>query len=117
MSTISFNDLPAAITEILERVNNIERHLRAADEVNGKANNQLLTITEAGQLLGLSVNTLYKLVQSKKIPYSKRSKRLYFLKDELLTWIKDGRKLTENELKIAAELGIIQANKKDRHGK
>lgn len=59
-----------------------------------QANSDLLTITEASELLSLTTPTLYGLVHKNTIPYSKKSKRLYFSKTELLDWIKSGRRKT-----------------------
>ena len=64
---------------------------------------QLLTIKQAGEMLCLSVPTLYGLVQHKEIPVSKRGKRLYFSKQELTDWVKAGRKKTNAEITAEAE--------------
>jgi excisionase family DNA binding protein len=69
--------------------------------VNPPDTDQLLTIKQAGELLNLSVATIYGLVHKADIPVSKKGKRLYFSKQELLDWVKDGRKKTHSE--IAAE--------------
>jgi excisionase family DNA binding protein len=53
---------------------------------------QLLTIQQAAEFLSLSVPTLYGYVSRKAIPFYKRSKRLYFSKQELTDWVKAGRK-------------------------
>jgi len=114
MEIIRLEDVPNVVSEILEKVNSIDRQLRASGDAPGRTEDGLLTITEAGELLHLSTNTMYKLVQGRKIPYSKRSKRLYFLRSELLSFIKEGRKLTETEIQAAAEKGFINANKSRR---
>jgi len=55
---------------------------------------QLLTVQQAAELLNLSVPTLYGYTQRAEIPVCKRGKRLYFSKQSLFEWIKDGRKKT-----------------------
>lgn len=76
------------------------------------ANNgdQLLTIKQAGDLLSLAVPTIYGLVSRQGIPCSKQGKRLYFSKEDLLKWIKSGRKLTISE--IDSQAGNYLINKK-----
>jgi len=64
---------------------------------------QLLTIQQAGEILNLSVPTLYGYVHRAEIPVCKRGKRLYFSKQELLEWIKQGRKKTFAETTVEAE--------------
>jgi len=55
---------------------------------------ELLTITQAAELISLTTPTVYGLVSKHAIPHSKKGKRLYFSKTELLDWIKSGRKKT-----------------------
>lgn len=88
--------------ELIEaRLNNIEtllldlKHKEANDQPEGE---QLLTITQAGELLNLSVATLYGYVHRSEIPVCKRGKRLYFPKQSLIEWVKEGRKKTTAEL-------------------
>jgi len=58
------------------------------------ADSDLLTITQAGEVINLTVPTIYSLVSKKLIPHNKKGKRLYFLRSELTEWIKSGRKKT-----------------------
>jgi excisionase family DNA binding protein len=64
---------------------------------------QLLTVQQAAELLNLSVATLYGYTQRAEIPVCKRGKRLYFSKQSLFEWIKDGRKKTLAETATEAE--------------
>ena len=64
---------------------------------------QLLTVQQAAELLNLSVPTLYGYTQRAEIPVCKRGKRLYFSKQSLFEWIKDGRKKTLAETATEAE--------------
>lgn len=63
----------------------------------------LLTVTQAAQLLNLARATVYNLVSQKQIPVCKKGKRLYFSKAALLNWIKEGKKPTLEE--TAQEVG------------
>ena len=63
---------------------------------------QFLNIQQAAELLHLSVPTMYSKVHRNELPYMKRGKRLYFNKSELQAYIKEGRKLTNEELKEQA---------------
>lgn len=64
---------------------------------------QLLTIKQTAEILSLSVPTIYGLVSKGEIPHSKKGKRLYFSKQELLEWVKAGRKKTNAEIAAAAD--------------
>jgi excisionase family DNA binding protein len=102
MNEITFDQLPKAVSQLLEEVNNIKRLLTEKDGNEKPAGDQLLTIKEAAALLHLSVPTCYGLVHRKEIPVSKKGKRLYFSKDELIAWIKTGRKKTVSEIQAEA---------------
>lgn len=72
---------------------------------------QLLTIQQAADLLNLSVSSIYGLTHRAVIPVCKRGKRLYFSKQELLDWIKNGRKKTAKEIDAEAERHLLQLNR------
>ncbi|KQC31839.1 hypothetical protein AAY42_17290 [Flagellimonas eckloniae] len=55
-------------------------------------------IAEASKFLGRSNQTIYKDVQSGNIPYYKKGGKLYFLKSELLEWVKSGKMKTSLDL-------------------
>jgi excisionase family DNA binding protein len=72
---------------------------------------QLLTIQEAAEFLNLSVPTLYTKVHNAEIPVYKKTKRLYFSKQELTEWVKAGRKKTNVEIEQEAKAYLLN-NKK-----
>ena len=91
--------------EIELRLSNIEcllkelSNLKVLDqaEIN---KGDILTIQEASKLLSLSVPTLYTLIHKRKIPYMKREgqRRVYFSRQELIAYIREGRKETKKEI-------------------
>ena len=50
----------------------------------------LMTIQEAAELLHLTVPTLYSKCSKGELPFKKRSKRLYFSKLELISYLNEG---------------------------
>lgn len=71
---------------------------------------QLLTIQQAADFLHLSVPTLYSKVSKRELPNMKRGKRLYFSQNELVEYLKQGRKKTTGEIEAEAEAYL--SNKK-----
>ena len=65
-------------------------------------NDGLLNIKQASEFLNLSVPTLYKYVQSARIPVNKVAGRLFFTQKELIEWVKSGRKKTLAEIELEA---------------
>jgi excisionase family DNA binding protein len=114
MSKIQFEDLPEAVGELLEKVCSIEHRLAEVVPPGAAPDNALLTINEASEYLNLSRHTVYKLVQGRLIPFSKKGKRLIFIKQELLAWVKEGRQMTARERLLETEARMLKANKTRR---
>ena len=75
---------------------------------------QLFTVQEAAQFLNLTVPTIYSKVSKGKLPVCKApgSKRLYFSRNELLDFIKTGRKKSNAEIEAEANDYLLNAKKK-----
>lgn len=100
---ISFDQLPTAVNQLSEKLENIERLLiekqaRPLTEQSEK----LLTINEAAQFLNLTVPTIYSKVSKGELPVMKRSKRLYFSSIQLMEYIKEGSVKSNAEIEKAA---------------
>ena len=65
--------------------------------------NQLLTIQDAAEFLSLTVPTIYSKVSRGELPVMKRTKRLYFSREDLTEYVRAGRKKTNVEIKADAE--------------
>ena len=108
----TFDQLPQAVKELFDKVENIERLLLSqSNELQPEAD-QLLTIQQAGEILHLTVPTMYGLVQRAEVPVCKRGKRLYFSKQELTNWIMAGRKKTIAEIDANVQTYISGHNRK-----
>ena len=112
MKHLTFDQLPEAVSQLFEKLNNIETLLISHNTENAQITEQVLTIKQAGELLSLSVPTIYGLVQRAQIPVSKRGKRLYFSKQELTDWIKSGRKLTIAEIESQANRYMVNQKRR-----
>lgn len=122
MKKITFNTLPEAISELINRVEKIERFLtkkpsqlkpKAAPDKKRKNKRQetpagLLSVKEAGKYLKMSQVNLYSYVKNKKIPFEKKGRRLFFSKSALDSWNKNRSQLTASSdsitIKDAAKL-------------
>lgn len=94
---LTFNELPKAVGQLYEKLNTIEKLIVERGQIPVEEPDQLLTIQQAGDLLSLSVPTLYGYVQRNEIPFCKRGKRLYFSKHDLTNWVKASRRKTLSE--------------------
>jgi excisionase family DNA binding protein len=98
---LTFETLPKAVSQIWDKLDNIERLLTEKDSsksINESEN--LLTVQEAANFLNLAKPTIYSKVHKRELPFMKRGKRLYFSQSELLEYIKEGRRQTATEIKL-----------------
>ena len=91
--------------EVIEtRLSNIENLILDLKHKNHTAEtseqlDEFLTIPQAAKLLHLSVPTMYGKTHRNELPFMKRGKRVLFSKKQLIEYIEQGRKLTNDELK------------------
>lgn len=109
---ITFDTLPLAISQLFDKLENIERLIAQKNIVNTKEQEEVLDIEQAAELLKLSKHTVYRLVSSSSLPVNKRGKRLYFSKQELTAWIKAGRRKTQTEIENEASTYFLSKTKK-----
>lgn len=102
MKNLTFEELPEAVAGLYVKLTKIEELLLELNQTPKTEADQVLSVTAAAEFLSLAVPTLYGYVQRKEIPVNKRNNRLYFLKEELVEWIKAGRKKTASEAKAEA---------------
>ena len=111
--TPTFEQLPQAVSQLQDKLDNIERLLLSRSEVPQPDADKLLTIKETAEFLHLTVPTIYLMVQRAEIPVCKRGKRLYFSKLEITSWIMAGRKKTTLEIEDKVN-SFVHASRKGR---
>ena len=113
MKEINFNNLPQAVELILEKLENLEKRLlENPGNKSTEASDQFLTIEQAAEFLNLAKPTVYSMVSRGELPYMKRSKRLYFSKDDLQDYIRNGRVRTNDEVRQQAHL-VLNGRRKE----
>lgn len=65
-----------------------------------------LNIDRVSELSNLAKPTIYGLVSAKKIPHAKQGKKLYFFEDEIIDWIRQGKRKTLTEIEAEADAHI-----------
>ncbi len=104
------------IYQRLEKIESVVVELNARKaNYNQATPDKFANITEAAEILELAKSTVYNLVSAGKIPYMKKSKRLYFSRKELLDYIETGKRKTVDE--IEDEAHSYAANTRPGHPK
>lgn len=114
MEQLSFENLPHAVSLLLEKVNSLEQLLKSQQTVNRIASDKPMSIAEAAKFVNLTVPTLYGFVSKRTIPFSKVGKRLYFSEAELTSWIQNGRQQTRDELQSIPSAAYVKPPKSSR---
>ncbi len=70
----------------------------------GNCCREIMLVPHLAKYLHQSPAAIYALVHRGMIPYHKKGKRLYFLKSEILAWIKEGKQ--KSDLEQQAEVYI-----------
>ena len=93
-NTLSFDQLPKAVGELLHKVDYVISRLNAKMDDNGisshEPDDQMLTMEEACKFIGKKRSTMYALTSERRIPFRKRGNKLYFFRKELVDWIQSG---------------------------
>ena len=96
-----------SLTEVMQK------QLRASDSHENYPN-EILSANEAANFIGVSLATLYGLTSARKIPHNKRGKRLYFDRQELIAWIREGKRKSMSEIEDEAT-GYISTTRYGKH--
>lgn len=108
---LTFNDLPTAVKRLTNEVSELKRLMLKRAEAPTENPEKLLNIDEVAELLHLSKPTVYSKHSKGELPgVCKRGKRLYFQRNIIINWIKEGRKKTDAE--IEAEADTYLSNKR-----
>lgn len=65
--------------------------LTALESSNNPTDDHPMDIDETSKMIHLAKPTIYGLTHRNSIPFHKQGKKLYFLKSEIMDWIKNGK--------------------------
>ena len=123
--SLSFDQLPSAVGELLTKVNTMMTRLDDIGQRIGNAPNEdnhvLMDIREASAFVRKKVSSLYAYTSERRIPFYKRGNTLYFFKDQLIKWIESGgswdkpyEPTQEEQADFEAHLAMLQKSKKNK---
>lgn len=95
METLTFENLPAAISQLIRDVNSIKLSLQASPP---EPVDEFLTVDQASIFISKAKPTIYAMLSRGELPNLKRGKRVYFLKADLISYLKAGRRKTFQQL-------------------
>ena len=116
---LTFDKLPEAVTMLTKEVSELKRLLiEKQEQPTTDQPEQLLTIDELATLLHLTKPTVYSKVSKNELPgVCKQGKRLYFDRQTIIDWIKQGRKKSNAEIEQEAKAYLLNNKKGLNNGK
>lgn len=108
---ITFEQLPKMVIVLTNEIKELKElltNIKKADST--ELSEKLLTVKETATFLNLTVPTIYSKVSRGELPFMKRGKRLYFSDVELLSYLKDGRVKTNEQIEAEADAYISSKN-------
>ena len=113
MNNLSFDQLPEAVQKLSAKMDNVLTLLeeRPPQPDQSAPQDEILTTKQAAEFLHITVQTLYSYVSQKKVASCKRGKHLYFVKSDLIDFVKAGRQKTVSEIETEADNNLIKRNK------
>jgi len=115
---LTFDKLPEAVTMLTKEVSELKRLFIERQETPTEQPEQLLTIDEVSELLHLTKPTIYSKVSKNELPgVCKQGKRLYFDRQTIIDWIKQGRKKSNAEIEQEAKAYLLNNKKGLNNGK
>ncbi len=103
VTNLTIEDISRAIRNELQNYFEQLEEKEREDEIGG--------IELAIEVTRLAKPTIYGLVSERKIPHSKRGKKLYFSRRELKEWLTEGKRKTQDE--IADEAANFDLKRKE----
>ncbi|WP_294316274.1 helix-turn-helix domain-containing protein [uncultured Chryseobacterium sp.] len=100
---INFENLPKAIAFLNDQIAELKSMVENSKPSEKTLDKKIpIDIDAACQILSKAKPTVYTLVRTRKIPCYKSGKKLYFFEDELLEWIRNGKRKTLAEIETEA---------------
>ena len=113
---MELEQIPTVLTQILNKLDYVIGRLddMPGTDASNPEDDELMTLEQACKFLDKRPSTIYSLTSERSIPFMKRGNRLYFLKHDLIEWIRTGRCSTsyETEMDFERHLEQLRAGKK-----
>jgi excisionase family DNA binding protein len=94
---IKFEDLPRAISQLLNEFEIIKNFLSQEKPKAKTENSDILSVKEAAKFLKLHPITIYNKINNGSLPATKRGKQWYLFEDELMNYLKTGKRFAQQE--------------------
>ena len=103
MEHTTFETLPKAMDELRIGQSRLEDLVVKLLDQPQKGKEDFITLKQVCEITGYAAPTIYGLIGKNAIPHFKRGQRLFFERDAILAWIKEGKRKTKAEIETSAD--------------
>jgi excisionase family DNA binding protein len=116
MKQLTFNELPEAVSSMVEKLERIEKMLQLNKSEAVHQEPYWMSLDELIVYIpgNPAKQTVYSWINQKVIPYHKTGKRLYFSRPDIDSWLKSGRRANKEDIRL--ETGEFLAKQKKGGG-
>lgn len=110
LQSLTFNELPMAMSLLFKEINGLKEQLKESARFNQPIISDeeiILDANEVAQLLKVTIGTIRTKTSNGEIPSMKRLGKNYYLKSEIIKYLKQGKKLSNQEIEEQANQYLL----------
>ena len=111
MEAPTFDKMPEAVAQILQRLEGIEKVLQRGSESPAPITDRYFDVAETGKFLRISKARVYTKHSNGELPGMKFGNRLHFSENDLIALLQTGRKKTFTEIGLEADSYLAKKKK------
>ena len=110
MVAIDYNNLPMAVNFLINQINELKEQLKESARFNVPKvsdKEEILIADDVARLLKVTIGTIRTKTSNGELPSMKRFGKNYYLKSEIISYLKEGRKLSNQEIEEQANQYLL----------
>ncbi|SFN10032.1 DNA binding domain-containing protein, excisionase family [Algoriella xinjiangensis] len=110
MVAVDYNNMPEALSFLINQINSLKEQLKESARFNQPTisnEEEILSVKEVAKLLRLSEGTIRTKSWKGEIPVCKHFGKNYYLKSEIIDFIKKGKNLSNQEIEEQANQYLL----------
>jgi len=110
MVVVDYNNMPEALSFLINQINSLKEQLKESARFNQPTisdEEEILLAEDVAQLLKVTIGTIRTKTSNKEIPSMKRLGKNYYLKSEIIEYLKQGKKLSFQEIEEQANQYLL----------
>lgn len=110
MVAIDYNNLPMAVNFLINQINELKEQLNESARFNVSKvseEEEILLADGVAKLLDVTIGTIRTKTSKGEIPSMKRLGKNYYLKSEIIEYLKQGKKLSFQEIEEKANQYLL----------